>query len=63
MARPRGAEKGEEGGGEGGEGGFDIEAAVADPVAALIHSGPRGVKDRLEDLLAVNDTRGINKHV
>lgn len=24
---------------------------------------PRGVKDRLEDLLAVNDTRGINKHV
>lgn len=39
MAAPRGAEKEEERGGAGG-GGFDIEAAVADPVAAppLIHA-------------------------
>lgn len=36
MAGPRGAEKEEERrGGEGGGGGFDVEAAVADPVAAL----------------------------
>lgn len=65
MAAPRGAEKEEKRrGAGGGGGGFDIEAAVADPVAAppLIHGGPRSVKDRLEDLLAVNDTRGINKH-
>lgn len=35
MAGPRGAEKEEERrGGEGGGGGFDVEAAVADPVAA-----------------------------
>ena len=33
MAAPRGAEKEEERGGAGG-GGFDIEAAVADPIAA-----------------------------
>lgn len=35
MAAPRGAEKEEKrGGAGGGGGGFDIEAAVADPVAA-----------------------------
>lgn len=33
MAGPRGAEKEEKRGGGGG-GGFDVEAAVADPVAA-----------------------------
>lgn len=34
MAGPRGAEKEEERRGGGGGGGFDVEAAVADPVAA-----------------------------
>lgn len=41
MAAPRGAEKEEKRrGAGGGGGGFDIEAAVADPVAAppLIHA-------------------------